>query len=93
MQDDVGVQHRDERLEVAVAFGGEECIHDLPLRGGLGRSWELLRRSAAGGVFPDFQDRDLTDSARAYHGANDERLTRITARYHPDGTFRLQGER
>jgi FAD/FMN-containing dehydrogenase len=51
----------------------------------LERSWELLRASAAGGVFPNFRDPDLTESARAYHGANEERLARVEARYDPDG--------
>jgi FAD/FMN-containing dehydrogenase len=55
----------------------------------LNRSWELLRSSAAGGVFPNFPDPDLTEPARAYHGANYERLTRVKARYDPDNIFRV----
>jgi FAD/FMN-containing dehydrogenase len=53
------------------------------------RSWEPLRASAAGGVFPNFPDPDLTDWTRAYHGPNYERLTRIKARYDPDDIFRF----
>ena len=30
----------------------------------------------------------LTEWARAYHGANHERLTRVKARYDPDNLFR-----
>ena len=56
----------------------------------LNGSWELLRASAAGGVFPNFPDTDLTDSARAYHGANDERVGSIKARYDPDDIFRAR---
>lgn len=53
----------------------------------LERSWGLLRTAAAGGVFPNFADPDLTDPAPAYHGANYERLTRVKARYDPDNVF------
>jgi FAD binding domain/Berberine and berberine like len=55
----------------------------------LDRSWKLLRASAAGGVFPNFPDPDLAESARAYDGANYERLTRVKARYDPDNFFRF----
>ncbi len=55
----------------------------------LERSWELLRASAAGGVFPNFPDPDLAEWARAYHGPNHERLTRVKARYDPDNVFRF----
>src|SRR5215216_3517644 len=33
---DVGVQHREQRPEVAVSRGREERVHDLPLTGGVG---------------------------------------------------------
>jgi hypothetical protein len=55
----------------------------------LERSWELLRASTSGGVFPNFPDPDLTDSARAYHGANHKRITHVKARYDPDNVFRV----
>jgi FAD/FMN-containing dehydrogenase len=53
----------------------------------LERSWKLLRASAAGGVFPNFPDPELAESARAYHGANYERLTRVKAQYDRDNIF------
>jgi FAD/FMN-containing dehydrogenase len=55
----------------------------------LERSWNLLRASTAGGVFPNFPDPDLLDPERAYHGANYELLTRVKARYDPDNVFRV----
>ena len=33
---DVGVQHRQQRPEVAVSRGRQERVHDLPLTGGVG---------------------------------------------------------
>ena len=33
---DVGVQHREQRPEVAVSRGRQECVYDLPLTGGVG---------------------------------------------------------
>ena len=33
-QDDVGVQHREQSLEVAVAGGGQKRVDDLPVGGG-----------------------------------------------------------
>jgi dihydrofolate reductase len=55
----------------------------------LGRSWERVRASAAGGVFPNFPDPDLAESARAYHGANSERLIHVKARDDPGNFFRF----
>jgi len=44
-------------------------------------------RSRSGGVYQNFPDPDLPDSARAYFGANVHRLRQIKARYDPDGFF------
>jgi hypothetical protein len=48
-----------------------------------------VRASAAGGVFPNFPDPDLAESARAYHGANSERLIHVKARDDPGNFFRF----
>jgi FAD/FMN-containing dehydrogenase len=55
----------------------------------LAQSWALVHAWGSGGAFPNFADPDLTDWARAYHGANYERLTRIKAAYDPDNIFRF----
>jgi hypothetical protein len=83
--------HRQELflLKHAVALPAHAADDDRDRgRRWLNRSWELLRPFAAGGVFPNFRDPDLGDSARVYHGANNERLTRVKARYDPDYIFR-----
>lgn len=43
----------------------------------------------SGGVYPNFPDPDLEDQARAYHGTNLQRLSRVKAAYDPDGFFDL----
>jgi FAD/FMN-containing dehydrogenase len=53
----------------------------------LARSWAAVHPWGSGGVYPNFPDPDLEDEAAAYHGANRERLTRVKARYDPDGFF------
>jgi FAD/FMN-containing dehydrogenase len=40
-------------------------------------------------VYSNFPDPDLENWARAYHGANLERLVRAKARYDPEGFFRF----
>jgi FAD/FMN-containing dehydrogenase len=53
----------------------------------LARSCEIVHPYGSGGVYPNFPDPDLEGFARAYHGANLERLRRVKARYDPDGLF------
>jgi FAD/FMN-containing dehydrogenase len=55
----------------------------------LARSWALVHRWGSGGVYPNFPDPDLEDWARAYHGANYERLLRVKAAYDPGRFFRF----
>ncbi len=55
----------------------------------LARSWALAHRWGSGGVYPNFPDPDLEDWARAYHGANYERLLRVKAAYDPGRFFRF----
>jgi hypothetical protein len=56
----------------------------------LARSWEIAHPWSTGGVYPNFPDPDLDDWARAYHGANLERLREVKARYDPDGVFSFE---
>jgi FAD/FMN-containing dehydrogenase len=72
---------------VVVAPGGPPAAERVA-RGWLTRSWELVHPCGSGGVYPNFPDPGLDDPARAYYGANHERLLRIKARYDPDGVFR-----
>jgi FAD/FMN-containing dehydrogenase len=53
-------------------------------------SWRSVHRYGSGRVFPNFPDPELEDWARAYYGANYERLLGVKARYDPDGFFRFR---
>jgi hypothetical protein len=84
--------HRAERFllkqEVIVdpsASDGEQHA----ARGWLARSWALSHACGSGGVYPNFPDPELQDSARAYHGANLDRLRRVKATYDPENIFRF----
>jgi hypothetical protein len=84
--------HRSERflLKHAVVLDADASAHERDAaRDWLARSWSLVHPHGSGGVFPNFPDPDLEDWARAYHGANYERLTRVKARYDPDDFFRF----
>jgi FAD/FMN-containing dehydrogenase len=50
-------------------------------RGWLASSWETAHPWGTGGVYPNFPDPTLNGSARAYHGANLDRLRRVKASY------------
>ncbi len=84
--------HRGERflLKHAVVLDADASMLDRDAaRDWLARSWSLLHRWGSGGVFPNFPDPDLPEAARAYHGANYDRLTRVKAQYDPDDVFRF----
>jgi FAD/FMN-containing dehydrogenase len=84
--------HRGERFLVQhlVMVGADAApaeraaAHDW-----LARSWALVHPWGSGGVYPNFPDPDLHDSARAYHGTNYDRLRRVKAAYDPGGFFRF----
>lgn len=84
--------HRAERFllkqEVVVDAGASQAERQAA-RGWLSRSWALVHASGSGGVYPNFPDPELEDSARAYHGANLERLRRVKATYDPENVFRF----
>jgi FAD/FMN-containing dehydrogenase len=84
--------HRAERFllkqEVVVDAGASEAERQAA-RGWLSRSWALVHGSGSGGVYPNFPDPELEDSARAYHGANLDRLRRVKTTYDPENAFRF----
>jgi hypothetical protein len=85
--------HRDELslLKHAVIVDPDASVTEREAaRGWLGRSWATVRPWGSGGVYPNFPDPDLADWARAYHGANLERLVRVKERYDPDGFLRFR---
>ncbi len=59
-------------------------------RGWLSGSWHLVHPWGSGGVYPNFPDPELDDSARAYHGANLQRLREVKTTYDPDNVFRFE---
>lgn len=84
--------HRDALFLVkhALAVDTEvEAAQRAAARRWLTRSWQTVHRFGTGGVYPNFPDPELTDSARAYHGSNLGRLLRVKARYDPAGFFRF----
>jgi FAD/FMN-containing dehydrogenase len=84
--------HRHERflllhmvtLDPEATTQQRDAAHDW-----LRRSWAGVHPWGSGGVYPNFPDPDVDDWARAYHGANHERLSRVKARYDPDDVFRF----
>jgi FAD/FMN-containing dehydrogenase len=84
--------HRSERflLKHATVLDADASLRDRDAaRDWLATSWSLVHGCGSGRVFPNFPDPDLSDWARAYHGRNYERLTRVKARYDPDYFFRF----
>jgi hypothetical protein len=55
----------------------------------LSRSWALVHPCGSGGVYPNFPDPELEGWARAYHGANLDRLMHVKATYDPENVFRF----
>lgn len=53
----------------------------------VGRSWSLLHPWGTGAVYPNYPDPDLTDWARAYHGAGLDRLVEVKRAYDPRDLF------
>jgi FAD/FMN-containing dehydrogenase len=84
--------HRDALflLKHAVALEPDATpAQSAAARGWLRRSWSPVHELGSGGVYANFPDPDLEDSARAYHGANHERLRRVKRTYDPDNRFRF----
>ena len=86
--------HRAERflLKQAVSVAAEaEEAERVAARDWLDRSWQLTHPASTGGVYPNFPDPGLDDPARAYFGANAERLRAAVHAYDPDGVFAFPG--
>jgi FAD/FMN-containing dehydrogenase len=84
--------HRAERFLVQhlVEVGADAAPAERgAARDWLARSWALVHPWGSGGVYPNFPDPDLQDSAHAYHGTNYDRLRRVKAAYDPGGFFRF----
>jgi hypothetical protein len=81
--------HRDEHflLKHAVVVEPGDPAAERSARDWLARSWALVHPHGSGGVYPNFPDPDLADPARAYFGANSERVRRVKAKYDPDDVF------
>jgi FAD/FMN-containing dehydrogenase len=84
--------HRAERFllkqEVVVDPDGSDAERQ-PARNWLSRSWALVHPWGSGGVYPNFPDPQLEGWARAYHGANLDRLMRVKASYDRGNVFRF----
>jgi FAD/FMN-containing dehydrogenase len=85
--------HRDElfllKHAVVVAPDASSSERDTARRW-LNRSWASVRPWGTGGVYPNFPDPDLPESAPAYYGAGYDRLLHVKARYDPGNFFRFQ---
>lgn len=53
----------------------------------LTRSWQTVRPSGSGGVYPNFPDPDLDDPELAYYGPNLARINQVRGAYDPTGLF------
>ncbi len=84
--------HRDERFllkhTVTVAPDASPFERQAALDW-LSGSWSMLRPWGTGRVYPNFPDPDLREWARAYHGANYDRLVEAKRRYDPGTAFRF----
>lgn len=81
--------HRDELflLQHAVTVSADVSAAAEAADSWLARSWASVRPWGSGRVYPNLPDPDLEDWARAYHGANLERLVCVKGRYDQDGFF------
>jgi hypothetical protein len=84
--------HRTERFllkqEVVVDADASDAERQSA-RDWLSRSWALVHPWGSGGVYPNFPDPELEGWARAYLGANLDRLMRVKATYDPENVFRF----
>jgi FAD/FMN-containing dehydrogenase len=68
---------------------GASVLEKHAARRWINESWGSVHRWGSGRVFPNFRDPELEDWARAYYGANLERLVRVKGRYDPGEFFRF----
>jgi FAD/FMN-containing dehydrogenase len=84
--------HRTPRFMIGhhgIVPGAATDGERIAVRAWVERSWRTVHPWASGGVYPNYPDRDLAGWARAYYGANLERLMRVKDRYDPDDVFRF----
>jgi FAD/FMN-containing dehydrogenase len=89
-QDVLAFVHRNELflLQHTVIVDPDTSIAEREAaRRWLEQSWGMVHPWGSGGVYPNWPDPDLEDWEHAYHGANDDRLVGVKARYDPDGSF------
>lgn len=82
--------HRTQRFLLEHAVGvaaGAGAGERTAARDWLDASFALTRPYGSGGAYPNFPDPNLDDPARAYFGANAERLRAAIRAYDPDGVF------
>jgi FAD/FMN-containing dehydrogenase len=83
--------HRTPQFQIGhhgIVRGGATPEEEQAIHAWVNRSWQAVHPGASGGVYPNYPDADLVGWARAYYGDNLPRLTRVKARYDPDGVFR-----
>lgn len=86
-RDATAFAHRDARFLLKHGVEVPPSADPASARDWLDRSWRLAHPWGSGGVYANFPDPDLTDSARAYHGSNLERLRQVKAAYDPEHVF------
>ena len=82
--------HRAERFllkQTAAVAADADADDRVAARDWLDRSWHLTHPAGTGGVYPNFPDPLLDNPARAYFGANADRLRDAVRAYDPDGVF------
>ncbi|MEV4533334.1 FAD-binding protein [Asanoa sp. NPDC049518] len=82
--------HRSERFllkQTAAVEADADADDRVAARDWLDRSWQLTHPAGTGGVYPNFPDPLLDNPARAYFGANADRLRDAVRAYDPDGVF------
>jgi hypothetical protein len=78
--------HRDDRFLLKHEVSVDPATADPDAaRRWLARSWEIAHPHGTGRAYQNFPDPDLADEARAYYGANLERLRRAKAQFDVNG--------
>ena len=83
--------HRDAafllKASAAVAAGADAGAK-AAAQGWAGHALEIVAPHGTGGVYPNFPEPGRADWARAYHGANLDRLVAIRGCYDPEDVLR-----
>jgi FAD/FMN-containing dehydrogenase len=87
--DETAFPHRDARFLLKPGVVLTPGADRDATRRWLAEACETTHPYGTGGAYVNFPDPELEDWARAYHGANLERLEEIKAAYDPDAVFRF----